>query len=83
MIAFDTETTSIDQMSAELVGMSPWPIDGERGYYLPVGHRVAGAGEQGQVDMFAEPVGDQLPLDTGNRSAARPDGKRGHTQNRA
>ena len=61
MIAFDTETTSIDQMSAELVGIS-LAVDGRRGYYLPVGHREAG--EAGQSDMFAGPVGDQLPLDT-------------------
>ena len=61
MIAFDTETTSIDQMSAELVGIS-LAIDGERGFYLPVGHRLAG--EEGQADMFAQPVGDQLPLET-------------------
>ena len=60
MIAFDTETTSIDQMSAELVGIS-LAVDGERGYYVPLGHRVAG--EDGQTDMFAQPVGDQLPLD--------------------
>ncbi|MCY3780547.1 MAG: DNA polymerase I [Chloroflexi bacterium] len=60
-IAFDTETTSIDQMSAELVGIS-LAVDGQRGYYLPVGHRVTG--EDGQADMFARPVGDQLPLDT-------------------
>ncbi len=60
MIAFDTETTSIDQMSAELVGIS-LAVDGERGYYLPVGHRVSGG--EGQPDMFAQPVGEQLPLD--------------------
>jgi len=61
LIAFDTETTSIDQMSAELVGIA-LAIDSERGFYVPVGHRVAG--EHGQGDMFAQPVGDQLPLDT-------------------
>lgn len=61
MIAFDTETTGIDQMSAELVGLS-LAVDGERGFYVPVGHRVAGDGDQ--ADMFAQPVGDQLPLDT-------------------
>lgn len=61
MIAFDTETTSIDQMSAELVGIS-LAVDGQRGYYLPLGHRVAGG--DGQQDMFAQPVGDQLPLDS-------------------
>ncbi|MDE2777083.1 MAG: DNA polymerase I [Chloroflexota bacterium] len=62
LIALDTETTSIDQMSAELVGIS-LAVDGERGFYVPVGHRVAG--EQGQSDMFAQPVSelDQLPLD--------------------
>ena len=61
MIAFDTETTSIDQMSAELVGIS-LAVDDERGYYVPVGHR--NTGEQGQSNMFAQPVGDQLPLET-------------------
>ena len=60
LIAFDTETTGVDQMTAELVGIS-LAVDGERGFYLPVGHRVVG--EQGQPDMFAPPVGDQLPLD--------------------
>lgn len=60
MIAFDTETTSIDQMSADLVGIS-LAVDGQRGYYVPVGHRVVG--DDGQADMFAQPVGDQLPLD--------------------
>ncbi|MCY3915227.1 MAG: DNA polymerase I [Chloroflexi bacterium] len=61
MIAFDTETTSIDQMSAELVGIA-LAVDGERGFYVPVGHRVVD--ENGQSDMFAQPVLDQLPLDT-------------------
>jgi DNA polymerase-1 len=58
-IAFDTETTSIDQMAAELVGIS-LAVDGERGYYVPVGHRIVG--DEGQINMFAQPVGDQLPL---------------------
>ncbi len=61
MIAFDTETTSIDQMSADLVGIA-LAVDEKRGYYLPVGHRVVGG--EGQPDMFAQPVGEQLPLDT-------------------
>ena len=60
LIAFDTETTSIDQMSAELVGIS-LAIDESRGYYVPVGHRVTD--DLGQTSMFAQPVGDQLPLD--------------------
>lgn len=43
-ISFDTETTSTDQMRAELVGIS-LAIDLGSGYYIPVGHRVNG-GEQ-------------------------------------
>jgi DNA polymerase-1 len=43
-ISFDTETTSTDQMKAELVGIS-LAIDLGSGYYIPVGHRVNG-GEQ-------------------------------------
>lgn len=37
MIAFDTETTSTDQMQAELVGIS-LAVDEDSGYYIPVGH---------------------------------------------
>jgi DNA polymerase-1 len=37
-ISFDTETTSTDQMQADLVGIS-LAVNQERGYYLPVGQR--------------------------------------------
>lgn len=37
MIAFDTETTSTDQMQADLVGIS-LSIAPDSGYYIPVGH---------------------------------------------
>ncbi len=47
-IAFDTETTSTDQMSAELVGISLAVEPGE-GYYIPVGHRPE-FGEQLSLD---------------------------------
>ncbi len=60
LIAFDTETTGIDQMAAELVGIA-LAVDGERGYYIPLNHRTTDG--QGQASMFAEPVGDQLILD--------------------
>ena len=46
-IAFDVETTSTDQMTARLVGIS-LAVDGDSGYYIPVGHNE----------------GQQLPLDT-------------------
>ena len=36
-ISFDTETTSTNQMQADLVGIS-LAVDGEEGWYIPVGH---------------------------------------------
>jgi DNA polymerase-1 len=53
-IVWDVETTGIDQMSCELVGIA-LAVNGETGYYVPVGHRKGDG-------MFTEPV-DQLPLD--------------------
>jgi DNA polymerase-1 len=47
VIAFDTETTSTDQMQAALVGIS-LAVEEGTGYYIPVGHQSA--------------LGDQLPL---------------------
>ncbi|MBI3160267.1 MAG: DNA polymerase I [Chloroflexi bacterium] len=38
LIAFDTETTGVDQTQAELVGIS-LAVNGERGYYIPVAHK--------------------------------------------
>lgn len=40
-ISFDTETTSTDQMLAELVGIS-LAVNKDEGYYIPIGHRAAG-----------------------------------------
>jgi DNA polymerase-1 len=40
IISFDTETTSTDQMSADLVGIS-LAVQPGQGYYIPVGHRTA------------------------------------------
>jgi DNA polymerase-1 len=38
VISFDTETTSTEEMNAEIVGISLAIKEGE-GYYLPIGHR--------------------------------------------
>ena len=38
LIVFDTETTSTDQMRGDLVGIS-LSVDGQTGYYIPVGHK--------------------------------------------
>lgn len=48
IISFDVESTSTDQMSADLVGIA-LAVDGDRGYYIPVGHR--------------SDLGPQLPLE--------------------
>ena len=49
-IAFDTETTSTDQMSAKLVGIS-LAVSESGGYYIPVGHQN---GEQLGLDIVLE-----------------------------
>jgi DNA polymerase-1 len=48
IISFDTETTSTDQMRADLVGIS-LAVDENEGWYIPVGHQAE--------------LGRQLPLE--------------------
>ncbi len=61
LIAFDTETTSIDKMQADLVGIS-LSADGTHGYYIPVGH---GPSPNPQMNMFEQAnTPQQLPLPT-------------------
>ena len=45
LFAFDTETTSIDYMQADLVGFS-FSVEPGKAAYVPVGHRYAGAPQQ-------------------------------------
>jgi DNA polymerase-1 len=47
LISIDTETTSTDQMLADLVGIS-LAVDDHEGFYIPVGH--AGS-QEGQIDL--------------------------------
>ena len=49
-IAWDVETTSLDQMQAELVGIA-LAVDGENGYYVPVGHQ---SGQQLRLDKVID-----------------------------
>lgn len=58
-VAIDTETTSLDEMRAELVGLSLCTAPG-RACYVPLGHRAGGD------DLFSsdEPVAGQLDRDT-------------------
>ncbi|QPC81755.1 DNA polymerase I [Phototrophicus methaneseepsis] len=57
-IVWDVETTSVDQMSADLVGIA-LAVDGKTGYYVPVGHKNPGSGT-----LFEEQVQQQLPMQT-------------------
>jgi DNA polymerase-1 len=56
MIAFDTETTSTDKMAADLVGIS-LAVEGETGYYIPVGHKE---GEQLDLDVVIDALRDPM-----------------------
>lgn len=58
VISFDTETTSTDQMRADLVGIS-LAVDGENGYYIPVGHSK-GFGSQLPVKQVLAALGGPL-----------------------
>jgi DNA polymerase-1 len=59
LIAFDTETTSLDSMQAELVGLS-FSIRPAQAWYLPVGHRYPGAPEQLELERVLERLGPLL-----------------------
>jgi DNA polymerase I len=54
LVAFDTETTSIDAMQASLVGFS-LALEPGRACYVPVGHR--GGPPQGQLDLGGDGQG--------------------------
>jgi len=56
--AFDTETTSLNAMSAQLVGISLAPAPGEA-YYIPVGHVGWGQVEQLPLEQV---IGQLKPL---------------------
>ncbi len=57
-VAVDTETTSLDEMRAELVGIS-LAVDPGRACYIPIGHTQGGGDLFGSSDLVA----GQLALD--------------------
>ena len=54
LVAVDTETTSLDPMQAELVGVSLAVAPGEAAY-LPLGHIDPASAEQGALDLGVAP----------------------------
>ncbi|TMO58451.1 DNA polymerase I [Pseudoalteromonas phenolica] len=63
LIAFDTETTSLDYMQADLVGMSFAVTEGEAAY-LPMAHDYMGAPEQLSKEFVFEVLGPILADDS-------------------
>ncbi|RMG31277.1 MAG: DNA polymerase I [Gammaproteobacteria bacterium] len=61
--AFDTETTSLDYMAAEVVGVS-FAISPGEAAYVPVGHDYPGAPEQLDRDFVLESLRPLLESDT-------------------
>jgi DNA polymerase-1 len=59
LVAFDTETTSLDPMLARLVGLS-LSIEPGRACYVPMGHDYAGALQQLSVDEVLGRLRDWL-----------------------
>jgi DNA polymerase I len=57
-VAVDTETTSLDEMRAELVGISLCVVPGQA-CYIPLGHRQGGGDLFGSIDL----VEGQMPMD--------------------
>ena len=62
LIAFDTETTSLDYMQADLVGMSFAVTEGEAAY-LPIAHDYMGAPEQLSKELIFDVLGPILADD--------------------
>ena len=53
MISFDLETTSLNKMEADIVGIC-LAVEPPTGYYIPVGHLAAEAqATSGQMGLFA------------------------------
>ncbi len=63
LIAFDTETTSLDYMQADLVGMSFAVTEGEAAY-LPIAHDYMGAPEQLSKALVFDVLGPILADDS-------------------
>ncbi len=59
LVAFDTETTSLDPMAARLVGLS-MSVEPGRACYVPMTHDYAGAPDQLSVEAVLERLRDWL-----------------------
>ena len=53
VVAFDTETTSLDTKEADIVGFS-FAFDIDKAYYVPINHSYLGVGKQVSIDEAKE-----------------------------
>lgn len=68
MVAFDTETTSVDSMRARLVGLS-FATDTRHAWYVPVGHTSEDADPQLPLERVLEVLGPILEDPTRPKAA--------------
>lgn len=61
-VAIDTETTSLDEMRAELVGISMC-VEPGRACYIPLGHKQGGGDLFGSVDLIDGQMSPKVALD--------------------
>ncbi len=78
--AVDTETTNLDPIRADLVGIAIALQPGEA-YYLPFGHRGQGTGDRGQGELLDSMRGEGVTTEeadvTGERSSLSREWERG------
>ncbi len=55
IVAFDTETTSLNTKEAKLVGFS-FALNEDEAYYVPIAHNYLGVGEQINIDDAKEAI---------------------------
>lgn len=61
VVAFDTETNSLDTQRAKIIGFS-FCVEGENAYYVPINHHYLGVGDQIEMDVARKAFAKTLHL---------------------
>ncbi len=72
LVSIDTETTSLDPMTARLVGIS-LSVEPHNAAYIPVGHNYAGAPEQLPLDRVLAILKDWMQNPATSQSRSEPE----------
>ena len=74
VVAIDTETTSLDPMSCDLVGIS-LALETGRACYIPLGHRTSGESDLfGGSDLLPDQIPREQAIERLEAAAREPDG---------